>query len=103
MEINNEIDILYCSERLKKKLKKKGCKLLIEGTKIPKSAYEMSVVLDWVFINFGYHIWADYDNRLKHWCGNYMKIGEISSWVSGFNNKETAIEEALEIVLEHLI
>jgi hypothetical protein len=60
-------------------------------------------VLDWLYINFGYHIWATYDDGLKQWVGNYHKIGDPQNWVSGFANKTEATEAALEIVLDYII
>lgn len=103
MSTNNNIQTVYCSESLKKTLKDKGCNLKADGTNIPKSAYELSVALDWVFINFGYHVWATYDDVLKLWVGNYHKIGDRQSWVSGFASKTEATEAALEIVVDYLI
>ncbi len=103
MEIDNNIPIVYCSEYLKKALKNKGCNFIIEGTVKPKNSYELSIVLDWVLINFETHIWATYNDEMKQWVGNYHKLGIPSNWVSGFSTKDEAIEAALEIVVDYII
>lgn len=103
MSLINDIPDFNCSNQLKKILRQKGCKLVISGTQIPRSDYKISTVLHWVYINFGYNIWATYDNDLKYWVGNYQKIGDEPKWVAGFCIKEEALEAALEVVVNYLI
>lgn len=103
MNEDNNIPIVYCSKFLRRILKEKGCNLIIEGTNKTKSAYDLSEALNWLYINFGYSVWASYDDNLKYWCGNYSKEGETSSWLCGFATENEAIEEAAQIVLDYLI
>jgi hypothetical protein len=94
--INNHIEISYCSKDIATLLKKKG--FAVECKEISHD-----IAIKWLLINFKIHVWADYDNRLKHWCGNYMILGQISNWFSGFESPDAAVENALECVLENLI
>lgn len=102
--IDNDIEISYCSERLGTLLKKKGFGVLDEQER-EISVFNIShdIAIEWLLINFNIHVWADYDNKLKHWCGNYMILGQVSNWFSGFGSPYEAREAVLECVLENLV
>lgn len=102
--INNDVEISYCSEYLGTLLKKKGFGVLDEQEReisVRNISHDMAI--EWLLLNFNIHVWADYDNRLKHWCGNYMILGQVSNWFSGFGSPHEAREVTLECVLENLV
>jgi hypothetical protein len=94
--INNQIEISYCSKYIATLLKQKG--FAVECDEISHD-----IAIKWLLINFNLHVWPDYDNRLKHWCGNYMILDQVSNWFSGYESPDAAIEAVLECVLENLI
>lgn len=62
-----------------------------------------ALAIKWILENFGIHIWVDYDNKLKHYCGNYMTINKSdNNWINK-NSFEEATEAALLFTLQNLI
>lgn len=102
--IDNDIEISYCSERIGTLLIEKGFGVMDEQQReISVLNISHDLAIEWILANFNIHVWADYDNRLKHWCGNYMILGQVSNWLSPFGSPHEAREAALECVLENLV
>lgn len=102
--IDNDIEIQYCSEHIGTLLKEKGFGVLDEnGREMGVFNIPHDIAIQWILFNFNIHVWSDYNNKLNHWCGNYMILGETSNWFSGYKTMYEATEAALECVLENLV
>lgn len=124
MKINNKISESFCSFAASKLLKKNGFRVPCdsrfywdymwktsdEGVMKCENSDEdsvsrptHSVAIEWIRKNLKTMIWADYDNRSRYYCGNYMTLGESDSkWLIGYKNPQKAVDDAICQVLKNL-
>jgi hypothetical protein len=108
--INNNIEESYCSSKVRKLLKDKGCEIKVENTNMVQSMITHSTATKWIWENFGIYfiVVPIYNGDVLDgfvWNTGLITINNISLVRSRgiFKSYEEATEAALTHILENKI